>query len=164
MLGRFLKKSDCRACQFCCSYRRKSLWETPPFDREQMEKLKAEYPFAKFKALGEEVYTIDLDNEYKTEDPEEEARCWFNQEGCILKPEDKPFVCAIWPLRVMEKGDKRVIALAAGCPVFAGVDEEELRIFTEEELKDYIAEQAKKHPEVVEDWHDDYTVVTELQA
>ena len=160
MLSRFLKKSDCKACQFCCSYRRKSLWETPPFDREQMERLKEKYPFAVFKSLGENVYTIDLDNEYKTDDPEEEARCWFNREGCILEPEEKPFVCAVWPLRVMEKGNERVIALATGCPVFSKVDEEELRRFTQEELKEYIAEHVARHPEVIEPWHDDYVVIT----
>ena len=162
MLSRFLEKSDCRACQFCCSYRRKSLWETPPFDKEHKERLEAKYPFARFKAVGEYIFTIDLDNEYKTDDPEEEARCWFNQEGCILEPEDKPFVCAVWPLRVMEKGNKRVIALATGCPVFAEVDEEELRSFTEEELKERIAEHVKIHPEVVEPWHDDYVVIADI--
>ncbi|MBQ9505455.1 MAG: hypothetical protein IJU93_10670 [Lachnospiraceae bacterium] len=162
MLSRFLKKSDCKSCQFCCSYRRKSLWETPPFDRESKERLEKKYPFARFKSIGDDVFTIDLDNEYKTDDPEEEARCPFNQEGCILDPEDKPFVCEVWPLRIMEKEDRRVIALAEGCPVFAQVDSGELKSFTGEKLKDFISGQVKEHPEVVEPWHDNYTVICDI--
>ena len=43
MLSKVLKKSTCADCRFCCSFRRCSLWETPLFPKETMEKLEKEY-------------------------------------------------------------------------------------------------------------------------
>ena len=43
MLSKVLSKNTCADCKFCCSFRRCSLWETPLFSKETMDKL--EKPF-----------------------------------------------------------------------------------------------------------------------
>ena len=83
MLSSVLSKSDCAECRFCCSFRRVSLWETPLFDEETAERLQKQYPEARFKPRGD-AYTINIDGDYKTDDPEEEALCPFNKSGCVL--------------------------------------------------------------------------------
>ena len=40
MLSKVLKKETCADCKFCCSFRRQSLWETPLFPVDIVEKLK----------------------------------------------------------------------------------------------------------------------------
>ena len=39
MLSKVLSKNTCADCKFCCSFRRCSLWETPLFSKETMDKL-----------------------------------------------------------------------------------------------------------------------------
>ena len=39
MLSKILSKSECASCKFCCSFRRKSLWETPIFTKTEVEKI-----------------------------------------------------------------------------------------------------------------------------
>ena len=116
MLSSILKKSDCAECRFCCSFRRQSLWETPIFDQATVEKLRVLYPTAKFRPAGKAAsvtsagtpassFTFDISDQYKTNDPEEEAPCPFLEasRGCILPPELKPFDCSIWPFRAVRR-------------------------------------------------------------
>lgn len=84
MLSKVLKKSTCAECRFCCSFRRCSLWETPLFPKETMEKLEKEYKadkpdmsFNKIVCDGFEYGQMELMYKYKTEDSEEEAACEF---------------------------------------------------------------------------------------
>ena len=37
LLEKLLTLEDCAKCQFCCSYRRRSLWETIIFTPEEVE-------------------------------------------------------------------------------------------------------------------------------
>lgn len=103
MLSKILKKSDCAACRFCCSFRRQSLWETPVFDAETVEKLRKLYPHAKFRNEGAVSFTFDISDQYKTSLSDEEAPCPFldAEKGCVLPPELKPFDCTIWPFRAV---------------------------------------------------------------
>ena len=119
MLSKILSKTSCAACKFCCSFRRQSLWETPLFPPEVAEKLSRENEYV---VVGEftpvqdardtrdareaqNAYRLVLENNYRTDAPEEEVPCTFlnPQKGCILNGEDKPFDCSIWPLRIMNK-------------------------------------------------------------
>ena len=119
MLSKILSKTSCAACKFCCSFRRQSLWETPLFPPEVAEKLSRENEYG---VVGEftpvqdaretrdareaqNAYRLVLENNYRTDAPEEEVPCTFlnPQKGCILNGEDKPFDCSIWPLRIMNK-------------------------------------------------------------
>ena len=68
MLSKILSKETCKNCKFCCSFKRQSLWETPLFSLQQKNLLQNKYPFSKFKLVKDDVFTIDLDNSYKTHD------------------------------------------------------------------------------------------------
>ena len=149
---------ECEKCRFCCSFRRTSLGETPLIDEELLEKLKKLYPEAKFKFV-DGYYTVDLDNLYKTDDPEEEALCYFNKgKGCILG-DDKPLGCRIWPFRVMKCGENLAIALNNDCPAFANKTlaeiYEALNFPLEKEMLDY----AMKIPAFATKYHGNHTIL-----
>lgn len=149
---------ECAKCKFCCSFRRCSLWETPLFDDELLEKLKNNYPEAKFK-IQNGYTTVDLDDRYKTDDPEEEALCCFNKgHGCILG-EDKPFECRVWPFRVLRKDSKLVIAFALGCPVFASKPFEEIKKILEDGLEEKMLEYAEKFPAYVKNYRENFKII-----
>ena len=125
MLSKVLSKSSCASCKFCCSFRRMSLWETPLFPHEIAEKLSRENEYGvvgEFRmsqtVQGVRFGRLILENNYRTDDPEEEVPCTFldPQKGCILNGDDKPFDCSIWPLRIMDKAGELVIALTPTCP------------------------------------------------
>ena len=158
MLRSILSPSECAECKFCCSFRRCSLWETPRFDAEQTAELQRKYPRAKFKPV-DGVFTIDIDGCYRTDDSEEEALCWFNEgKGCILG-KDKPFECAVWPLRVMRKDGCLVIVLSPGCRVLSSKPLSVIRQLVDDGLGAKIFEHARKIPEYVRDYKEGYPVL-----
>jgi Fe-S-cluster containining protein len=173
MLSSILKKSDCAACKFCCSFKRTSLWETPIFSKEDVEKLSALYPQAKFRPINKDSqkntsFTIDISNDYKTNNPDEEAPCPFlnPHEGCILPQELKPFDCKIWPLRVVSlsskeensetpdctKHTKLAVALTPTCPAINKIPEEQVQKLVTSGIGKTILEYAKEHPDIIKEY------------
>lgn len=168
MLSTILSKQSCAACKFCCSFRRQSLWETPLFPLEVVEKLSKPNEYG---VVGE-FRTVDdpqkscagrlvLENNYRTADPEEEVPCTFldPHKGCILKPEDKPFDCSIWPLRIMRKDGEFVIALTPTCPSVGAVPSQALVNLVENGLGDKIFEYAKTHPEIIKEYREGFPII-----
>ena len=95
MLKSILSPAECAACRFCCSFRRKSLWETPLFERDMAVHLKLRYPGTRFREAGGDLVTFDLIHKYKTDNSEEEAPCPFlSENGCKLDADEKPFDCS----------------------------------------------------------------------
>mgnify|MGYP000020649228 FL=1 len=171
MLSKVLKKSTCADCRFCCSFRRCSLWETPLFPKETMEKLEKEYKadkpdmsFNKIVCDGFEYGQMELMYKYKTEDSEEEAACEFldAKRGCVLSDEDKPFDCKIWPLRIMKKEDKTVIALTPTCPAVNKQPLSVMEKLVEEGLGNTIYEYSKTHPYIVKEYKEGFPVLMEF--
>lgn len=158
MLSSVLSREDCARCRFCCSFRRVSLWETPLFGRETAAKLTERFPDAKFKPRRG-VLTIDIDGNYETDDPEEEALCPFNRNGCVLDGDEKPFDCRIWPLRVMRTGSGLAICLTPTCPVISKKPVEEMKAIADSETGDKIFDYAEGHPETVMDYKDGYEIL-----
>lgn len=157
----------CAKCGFCCSFRRCSLWETPVLESELLEKLKEEYPDAKFKNVtynSHESVTFNLDGRYKTDDSEEEALCWLNTgKGCPLG-DDKPFDCAIWPLRVMKKDNATVLAYCAECTALKEKDSEVIKNFVEQKgLDGKLLEYARKYPSYIRDFRENYRIIKVLE-
>ena len=168
MLSRVLSKSSCAACKFCCSFRRQSLWETPLFPPEVVKKLSMpnEYDVVgEFAAVetsqGPCAGRLVLENNYRTDDPEEEVPCTFldPHKGCILKVEDKPFDCSIWPLRVMDKDGELVIALTPTCPTIGAVPPPELIELVKNGLGAKIFEYAKTHPYIVKEYREGFPII-----
>ena len=158
MLSSILSKNTCAACKFCCSFRRQSLWETPLFPPEVAEKLSQPNEYG---VVGEFRDGQIILGGYRTDDPEEEVPCTFldPQKGCILKGEDKPFDCSIWPLRIMDKGGKLVIALTPTCPAIGAVPNQALIDLVKKGLGERIFEYAKTHPYIVKEYREGFPIV-----
>ena len=158
MLSSVLSKNQCAACKFCCSFRRQSLWETPLFPPEVAEKLSKPNEYG---VVGEFRDGQIVLGGYKTGDPEEEVPCTFldPQKGCILKPEDKPFDCSIWPLRIMNKDGELVIALTPTCPSIGAVPSQALVNLVQDGLGDKIFEYAKTHPEIIKEYRVGFPII-----
>ena len=177
MLSSILSKNSCAACKFCCSFRRQSLWETPLFPLEVVEKLSRENEYGvvgEFSPIqdacglldaceAQNAYRLVLENNYRTDDPEEEVPCTFldPQKGCILKGEDKPFDCSIWPLRIMNKDGKLVIVLTPTCSAIGAVPSQVLVELVQGGLGEKIFEYAKTHPYIVKEYHQGFPVIQE---
>lgn len=163
MLSKILSKTSCAACKFCCSFRRQSLWETPLFPPEVAEKLSRENEYGVVGVFtsvycktrdaceirdareAQNAFRLVLENNCRTDDPEEEVPCTFldPQKGCILKGEDKPFDCSIWPLRIMNKDGKLVIALTPTCSAIGAVPSKALVELVQNGLGEKIFEYAQ---------------------
>ena len=173
MLSSILSKNTCAACKFCCSFRRQSLWETPLFPPEIAEKLQKTNEYgvtgefapasdaARDAHESQNAYRLVLENNYRTDDPEEEVPCTFldPERGCLLKPEDKPFDCSIWPLRIMDKDGELVIALTPTCPAIGAVPNQALIDLVKNGLGEQIFEYAKTHPYIVKEYREGFPVV-----
>lgn len=167
MLSKVLKKETCAQCRFCCSFRRCSLWETPLFSKEVMDLLKQRKCEAAFKKqifLDVEYGQMDLTGKYKTQDSKEEASCDFLdvQKGCMLSDEEKPFDCKIWPLRIMNKEGKCVIALTPTCPAINKIPLENMKSLAEDGLGEKIYEYAKEHPYIIKEYKEGFPVLMEF--
>ena len=158
MLSSILSKSTCAACKFCCSFRRQSLWETPLFPPEVAEKLSQPNEYG---VVGEFRDGQIILGGYRTADPEEEVPCTFlnPQKGCILKGEDKPFDCSIWPLRIMDKGGKLVIALTPTCPAIGATPDKALVDLVQGGLGERIFDYAKTHPYIIKEYREGFPIV-----
>ena len=175
MLSKILFRKTCAACKFCCSFRRQSLWETPLFPPEVAEKLSRENEYGvmgKFTPIQEargirdtreaqKAYRLVLENNYRTDDPEEEVPCTFldPQKGCILKGEDKPFDCSIWPLRIMNKDGKLVIALTPTCSAIGAEPSKALVELVQGGLGEKIFEYAKSHPYIIKEYKEGFPII-----
>ena len=179
MLSKILSKTSCAACKFCCSFRRQSLWETPLFLPEVAEILSRENEYGvvgEFTSVyckirdaceirdareAQIAFRLVLENNYRTDDPEEEVPCTFldPQKGCILKGEDKPFDCSIWPLRIMNKDGKLVIALTPTCSAIGGMPSKALVELVQNGLGEKIFEYAQTHPYIVKEYKDGFPII-----
>lgn len=145
MLKKILSKETCKECKFCCSFRKISLWEVPLFSEEQKKNLEKKYQNILFKEVEKKVFTLNLYPFFKKKDMQEEVSCFFLdcQKGCILKEEEKPFDCKIWPFRLMKKEESLVIALTPTCPTINSIEIVKLKTFVKEELATVIFEYGK---------------------
>lgn len=162
MLSSLLTKKQCAACKFCCSFRRQSLWETPLFPPEVVEKLSHPNEYG---VVGEFRDGQIVLGGYCTDDPEEEVPCTFldPHKGCILKAEDKPFDCSIWPLRVMDKDGELVIALTPTCPTIGATPRTELVELVLNGLGEKIFEYAKTHLYIIKEYHEGFPIIYQME-
>ncbi|MCF0176832.1 MAG: hypothetical protein HUJ94_08335 [Bacteroidales bacterium] len=160
MLKGILSKEICASCRFCCSFRRRSLWELPLFEDAAIQKLGS---------LNEYGTVIEFDGRktplearYMTDDPSEEVPCPFlnSSEGCVLNADDKPFDCSIWPLRLMAKGDELVIALTPTCPAVGPTPSPRLiSLVNDEGLGERIYEYANSHDYLIKPYVEGFPVL-----
>lgn len=160
MLKLILSAEDCASCRFCCSFRRKSLWETPLFDKATKEKLEKKFPEARFKKAGTESFTVDLIHLYKTDDIEEEAPCPFlSEKGCVLSGDEKPFDCSIWPLRATKIEGKIRVMLENTCPAISKQPLQNVKELVESGLGEKIISYAEKNPDSIKEFHSEFFII-----
>lgn len=143
------------------------MWETPLFPEETADRLEAEQDgvhFDRYECAGVGYGQMNLLPKYVSDDAKEEAPCDFldPDKGCMLSAQDKPFDCKIWPLRIMEKDGKQVIALTPTCPTVNAVDREEMRTLVESGLGNTIFAYAKEHPYIVKEYKKGFPVLMEF--
>ena len=162
MLKSILSSEDCASCKFCCSFRRKSLWETPLFDKTTKEKLEKKYPHAVFKKSGQSSFTVDLLHLYKSDNEEEEAACPFlGERGCVLESSEKPFDCSIWPLRACKIDGKIKVMLENTCPAINRQPIENVQALASSGLGEKIISYAHKNPDSIKEFLQGFTVIFE---
>lgn len=163
MLSKVLSKAVCAECKFCCSFRRQSLWETPLFPIETVEKLQGDGKRFFNCGEGENRFgRMDLEDRYRTDDPEEEVPCIFldAEKGCTLSEEDKPFDCKIWPLRIMRKQEgEPVIALTPTCPEINRQSLDVMEDLVRSGLGEKIYAYAAEHPYIVKEYREGFPVL-----
>lgn len=184
MLSKVLSKSTCANCRFCCSFRRSSLWETPLFDIKTVDKFNG-VDFIINQKDNMKYGLMNLSDKYISDNEDEEVACEFldSKKGCLLSDEDKPFDCKIWPLRIMNRNGRLVIALTPTCPAINNIEgskecgktAEACEQATESEgsdsvmkglvdsgLGDVIYNYAKEHPYIIKEYIDGFPVLKEF--
>lgn len=163
MLKEILSKETCATCRFCCSFRRKSLWEMPLLTKNFIETHKYD-EFSneiEYKRVENEneCYQVNLVNKYKTSEEDEEGACPFlGEKGCLLT-KDKPFDCSIWPLRVMKKEDEIFICLTPTCPSINLLPVEKIKTVLKNGLGEKIKEFTQKNPYIIKEYRDGFIIL-----
>ena len=100
--------------------------------------------------------TVDLFDQYKTTNPDEEVPCPFldKEQGCILPPELKPFDCSIWPFRAVRVNKQTAVALTPTCPVFNKAPKEKLISLLQSGLGQKIIDYANENPDIIKESSD----------
>jgi len=166
MLSSILTKKQCSECKFCCSFRRKSAWETPLFPKPTIDRLEKKYDAFPIRQV-KNSFTYDLQPGYRTQNPEEEQPCPFldASDGCTLDENDKPFDCKIWPLRIMKKENELVIALTPTCPAVNTLPLEQVKkLVTQEGTGETIYREAERFPDIVKEYREGYPILMSRRA
>ena len=150
MLKTIFDTDTCANCRNCCVFEEQSTWELPTFSADTAARLNG-YVLTR---IGNRVRVTLPCDETHTAKP-----CPFldPESGCTLPPEEKPFACSIWPLRVMrtETGET-ILALYRGCP---GLPEEKipaLKALLDSGLRDRIYQEAAADPSLILPYHENY--------
>lgn len=164
MLQKLLDRQTCAKCQWCCSFDRNDLWETPIIISENIASLQKQFPAFRTTSLGKD-YKLDLSEQFKTDHPHEIVNCPFlhAKTGCVLSESEKPFDCKIWPLRIMRKdhpkGESIVLTLTPSCPACQALPIETIRQFAEQEIADVVMNYAEEHPDMIMPYREGYPIL-----
>lgn len=151
MLKKILDKSTCAKCRICCSFIKADAWETPVFTKTDFD-----YSKKWFKKYGCNSHTLKLDFKDETEI----KLCPYLDEntGCTLSEADKPFDCKIWPLRLMKKNDRLVIALAPICKGLGIKDIKKINTLLDSGLYEEIMKHAEE-ADIIKEYDEDYILI-----
>lgn len=154
MITEILSRTTCADCRMCCVFDRYDIWETPVFTEETRDLVLNIQPDAKFAKVGSGYFL----NAGEITDGELYSCPALTETGCALG-DDKPFDCRIWPFRIMNYNDQRVIAVSRLCDAVHGQPIEKLAAFLKKGLGRTMLDYADVHPEAVKPHYDNYTVV-----
>ena len=151
MLKSILSPKTCAACKNCCVFRPESAWEMPTFSKAAIDRLPKGYPIQP----DGDRYRIMLS--YGAEDAARPCPFLDSQTGCTLPPEEKPFACGIWPIRVMPDSDgKPALTLYQGCDGLPDADAPALHALLDSGLRLRILKAAEQDPTLIVPYHPNY--------
>ena len=166
MLSELMTGETCAKCKYCCSFKKTSLWEVPTFPADSFKKLvkDTDCKYIIEKAGRCSYGKPDLVDEYLSNNSEEEVPCPFldMETGCRLGPDEKPFDCKLWPLRVMKKDGHLLLTMSIACPSIMTWELEQLRSYAQEKLRGPVRAYVDKHPYVVKDMMEGYVALIEI--
>lgn len=153
MLSSILSGTTCAACQNCCIFEEQSAWELPTFSAAAVRRLQSDPRWKIREENGRYRITLPYDSTHTAQ------RCPFLDpaSGCTLPPEEKPFACSLWPVRVMRSADNQTaLTLYHGCP---GVTDEKLpalHALLNSGLRKRIMQEAERDPSLILPYHPNY--------
>ena len=153
MLKTILSPETCAACRNCCIFEEQSAWELPTFPAVSAERLMNRPQYRFRQAEGRIRVTLPYDETHAAQpcpflDPES---------GCTLPPEEKPFACSVWPLRLMRRPDgSAALALYAGCPGVPDAEDPAWSRLLDGGLRDRIFAEAERDPSLILPYHPNY--------
>ena len=153
MLSSILSGTTCAACQNCCIFEEQSAWELPTFSAAAVRRLQGDPRWKIREENGRYRITLPYDSTHTAQ------RCPFLDpaSGCTLPPEEKPFACSLWPVRVMRSADNQTaLTLYHGCP---GVTDEKLpalHALLNSGLRERIMQEAERDPSLILPYHPNY--------
>lgn len=165
MLSKILSSKKCASCCNCCVFHEESRWEAPVAAKEQAEKIKEKLHNESAVSLCGNRYLLQtVPRESLPFEGAEPFRCAALDEesGCLLGPEEKPFDCSLWPLRVMRKNNKLFITIARGCSSVDDAFIQKVHILLEEGLQQRILEEINKNPDIIKECAPNYIELAEL--
>lgn len=151
MLTEILSRESCAACKVCCLFDREDCWEMPLIKPDLAAAIEKDYPEVKIKKTGVcGVFEPDFGEDGLAVCP------MLGEKGCRLG-ENKPFDCRIWPFRVMKKGNLLLLTLSPVCETVSKLSVSKISRFAEK-ISPQIFEEAKRNPEMIKDYIENYPV------
>lgn len=156
MLKGIIEPSDCARCRLCCNFHQNSVWESPFIPEDLALRLDSEGVPVEKRLCGGWSFAFQFEGDEAANCPKLNV-----QTGCTMPPEDKPFECRVWPLRLMDRDGKLVIGRYRDCPALTGDRLTRLDQFATGQLLDTLLAFAAAHPESVRPCSPEYEIIWE---
>lgn len=153
MLKKILKPNACQKCRICCGFDESDKWEIPLIFSEFKDKVEEQLGLELVKRGNEYVFDMHFDGNKVIFCPA------LGENGCTLG-ELKPFDCLIWPFRVNQLGEHRVITVSPICEEVSSLPLSTLSDFLKE--NDFAARlfsEANNHPDMVKPYLENYPIL-----
>ncbi len=156
MLKSIFTPSDCAKCRLCCNFTPTSVWESPFLTEEQARSFRNAGVELEFRSRGGWSFAYHFDGKGVVNCPMLDP-----DSGCSLSPEEKPFECSIWPLRLMERDGRLLIGRYRDCPAIQGEKRERLDTFARGELLETLLAFVRRHPDSLRPFSPVYEIIWE---
>ena len=153
MLKAILSPETCAVCRNCCVFEEQSAWELPTFSAKSAARLADRPQYAIKQENGRIRAELHYDETHAAQPcPFLDPAC-----GCTLPPDEKPFACSVWPLRLMRKPDgTAAIALYQGCPGVPEPDDPAWEALLDGGLRGRMLAEAVRDPSLILPYHPNY--------
>lgn len=154
MLSAILSAKTCADCKNCCVFEETSAWELPTFSADSAARLANRPEYTVRQEHDRFRITLPYDETHSAQP------CPFlnPQTGCTLPPDEKPFACSIWPVRLMRDPDSGAprLALYQGCSGVPAAQHPQLDQLLTDGLRDRIFAEAEKDASLILPYHPNY--------